>query len=298
MDENQKLAAEYTEAGVELLPETAPVEEPKVEEPKPESTPETPVAEPKPEEPTELLQTEPDAKPAKRPVYSVYDDLKGKRKEVKTERELRESAERERDELKAKLDAVSTATTQAERSDAVDDLEAFAKENDVDPAYLRKMQQVFLKGLPQATVDTEALERFKEWEKNNSQAIESQSFEKEFHSTLPTLKTMFPDASADEVSLIRTKLDELAHTDQYHDKELDYVIYKNQDSIKALISPKKRGIESKGRVDATAPTFDFDPNADISKMSDKEVAEWEKAYSQMGKTSELSMDSQGKRIFI
>ena len=109
---------------------------------------------------------------------------------------------------------------------------------------------------------------------------------------------MFPDATADEVSLIRTKLDELAHTDQFHDKELDYVIFKNQDTIKSLVSPKKRGIESKGRVDATAPAFDFDPNADISKMSDKDAAAWEKAYSEMGKTSELSMNQQGKKIFI
>ncbi len=293
--EEEKLAAEYTEAGVELLPETAPVAEPKADEPKLEDKPEPPVEEVKPEEPPEPLKTELDTKPAKR---SIYVDLKETRKEVKTERELREQAERERDELKVKLEAVSTASTPAERSDAVDDLEAFAKEIDADPAYLKKMQQVFLKGLPQQTVDTEALERFKEWEKNNSQAIEAQSFEKEFQSTLPTIKTMFPDASADEVGLIRTKLDELAHTDQYHDKELDYVIFKNQDSIKALISPKKRGIESKGRVDATAPTFTFDPNADITKMSDKEAAEWEKAYSEMGKTSELSIDSQGKKIFI
>ncbi len=292
--EEEKLAAEYTNAGIELL-ETVPVAEPKAEEPKPEEKPVTPVEEPKPEEPTEPLQTEPDAKPAKR---SIYVDLKETRKEVKTERELREQVERERDELKAKLDAVSTATTPGERNDAVDDLEAFAKEIDADPAYLKKMQQVFLKGLPQATVDTEVLERFKKWEIENSEAIDAQSFEKEFQSTLPAIKTMFPDATTDEVNLIRTKLDELAHTDQFHDKELDYVIFKNQDDIKSLISPKKRGIESKGRVDATAPTFEFDPNADITKMSDKEVAEWEKAYSQMGKTAELSMDSQGKRIFI
>lgn len=291
--EEEKLAAEYTDAGIELLP-TAPVTEPEVKEPETEEKPVTPVEEPKTEEPTEPLKTEPDAKPKR----SIYVDLKETRKEVKTERELREQAERERDELKAKLDAVATATTQSERNNAVDDLEAFAKEIDADPAALKKMQQVFLKGLPQATVDTEVLERFKEWEKNNSQAIEAQSFEKEFQSTLPTIKTMFPDATADEVNLIREKLDELAHTDQFYDKELDYVIYKNQDSIKSLISPKKRGIESKGRVDTTAPTFEFNPNADITKMSDKEVAEWEKAYSEMGKTAELSVDQQGKKIFI
>lgn len=291
--EEEKLAAEYTDAGIELLP-TAPVTEPEVKGPETEEKPVTPVEGPETEEPTEPLKTEPDAKPKR----SIYVDLKETRKEVKTERELREQAERERDELKAKLDAVATATTQSERNNAVDDLEAFAKEIDADPAALKKMQQVFLKGLPQATVDTEVLERFKEWEKNNSQAIEAQSFEKEFQSTLPTIKTMFPDATADEVNLIREKLDELAHTDQFYDKELDYVIYKNQDSIKSLISPKKRGIESKGRVDATAPAFEFNPNADITKMSDKEVAEWEKAYSEMGKTAELSVDQQGKKIFI
>lgn len=297
MDDEKKLAAEYAEAGVELLPSESRAPEP---EPKAEDKPEViePKEEPKPEdekpEPTESLQTEPQAAPKR----SIYQDLKETRREVKTERELRETAEKERDEMKAKLDAVATATTTTERTEAIDDLEAFAKEIDADPAYLKKMQQVFLKGLDIPKVDPAALERFTKWEAENSQAIEAQSFEKEFQGVVPSLKVAYPDATADELSLIRTKLDELAHTDQYHDKELDYVLFKNQDVIKTLVSPKKRGIESKGRIDATAPTFTFDPNADISKMSAQEYSAWEKAYKEATSQSELAIDTQGKKLLF
>lgn len=303
MEKDEKgLAAEYAEAGIELPPEPVITPESTPEEATPEEK-EPVIPEGKLEEsPEDSKETEKTSnsddtldKPVKR---SIYKDLKDTRKEMKTERELRLQAEAERDELKQKLEAVNTAATPSERKEAVSDLEAFAKEIDADPATLARMREVFLKDLNVPQVDPEALQRFMDWEKNNREAIDTQSFEAEFRTALPSIKSMFPDATQEEIDVIKTKINEIAHTEQYHDKEIDYIVFKNQTSLKELVSPKKRGLESKGRTDATAPEFTFNPNADLSKMSDKELAQWEAEYAKLTKPTELSTDAEGKRIFI
>lgn len=285
--EAANLAKEYADAGIELPPEAIQTPEP---EPAPEPEPVAPVVETGDgEEPPEPSQPKPEEPLKKR---SIYQDLKETRQDVKTERELREQAERERDDLKAQLEGRTTTT------EVDDELAAYAAEIGADPVALKKMQDIFLKGVPKPTVDNTSLEAFQEWQASNSKAIEAQQFEQEFKTVAPTIQGMFPDASAEEIELIKTKIDELAHTEAFHDKELDYVVFKAKDTLKTLVSPKKRGIESKGRVDATAPTFDFDPNADLTNMSPAQQAEWEKAYNQASKSDELVTDAQGKRLII
>jgi hypothetical protein len=97
---------------------------------------------------------------------------------------------------------------------------------------------------------------------------------------------------------MRKELDTLAHTTEFHDKEIDYIAFKNQDKLSSLITPHKRGLESKGRVDATNIPTDFNPNADISKMSAKEAEVWESEYRKMSKEDGLSTDSSGRRMLL
>lgn len=293
MNPDEQLKSEYEQMGVELPKEATP-ETPEALKPETDPAPaptETPTEPKDGDTPTGDTPPEPNPEPRKR---SIYHELKDTRKEVKTERELREQAERERDELKAKLAAVSTATTPQEHRQATDELEAYAQEIGADPNALRKMREVFLKGIEVPKVDTSALEEFKAWKEQNSKAIEQQQFEQEFEQ----VRSQFANASPDELSLIKQKLDELAHTPEFHDKELDYVIYKNKSVFDSLVSPKKRGIESKGRVDATAPTFTFDPNADITKMSATELEAWEKQYKALTEKSDLAIDAEGRKVFI
>jgi hypothetical protein len=225
---------------------------------------------------------------------SIYQDLKEKKNEVKTERELREQAERERDELRVKLEAKDNAPVS-------DELEAFAKEIDADPATIRKMKELFLKEATVASIPAdlqEQLRQFQEFQKTNNDAVATVQFDTEFKQAQPTLTKMFPNATAEETSLIKEKLNELAHTEQYHDKELDYIAFKNQDVLSTLLSPKKRGLEPKRRAEGETVSTTFNPNADLSTMSAKEAEQWEKEYRKMSENEGLAVDSQGRKIFI
>ncbi len=295
MDPKDKAAMDaYQEAGIELPPEAATAPEPEGEPapepaaaPEPDAEPEgTPEGEPKAPEP---LKEE----PKERKPRSIYHDLKDTRNDLKTERELREQAERERDELKAKLDAKPPIQA--------DDLDAFAAEIGADPQAIKKMRELFLKDMPASSVSPELetkLAQFEEWQRTNSTAIAAQQFETEFQSATPQLQKLFPTASQEDIVAMKKEIDTLAHTNEYHDKEIDYIAFRNQEKLAALITPRKRGLESKGRVDATHVPTTFDPNADITKMSPKEAEAWEKSYNETIKNAELVNDAAGRRVML
>lgn len=287
----KKEAEVYSEVEFEDIPKAEP------------ETPETPVVTPEPEkEPEAKEEDKDDAEPLipepepEKPVArkrSIYQDLKDKKNEVKTERELREAAERERDAALARLNDSKAPDS--------DEIEAYAREIDADPEALRKMKTLFLKDVASAGLSPEIaqqLKEFQEFQNQNRDAIDKVKFDEEFNQAVPSIKTLFGETTVEETKAIKAELTKLAHTEQYHDKELDYIAFKNQDTLKALVSPKKRGLESKGRTDATNATTNFDPNADISKMSDKESQAWEKAYTEAGKSEGLVKDSMGRSIFI
>jgi len=301
MDPKDKAAMDaYTAEGIELPPEAAPVAEPESEpapepaaNPEPEAAPEgTPEGTPDGEPAAPELLTE---EPKERKPRSIYHDLKDTRNDLKSERELREQAERERDELKAKLEGKPPVTIQA------DDIDAFAAEIGADPAAIKKMRELFLKDMPASTISPELqtkLEQFETWQKDNGQAIAKQQFEAEFNSAVPQLQRLFPNASKDDIAAMKSEIDTLAHTTEFHDKEIDYIAFRNQEKLATLITPHKRGLESKGRVDATNTPTTFDPNADITKMSPKEAEAWEKSYNETMRNSELATDSIGRRVML
>ena len=260
-----------------------------------EATPEAEVSEPAPEPAAEpkLEENKPE-EPQERKPRSIYHDLKDTRNDLKAERDLREQAERERDELKAKLE-MPAATIQA------NDLDTFALEIGADPQAIRKMRELFLKDMPASTITPELqtkLDQFEAWQKDNGQAIAQQQFESEFKSAVPQLQRMFPTASTEDISAMKGEIDALAHSPEFHDKEIDYIAFRNQEKLSALITPHRRGLESKGRVDATNIPTDFDPNADLSKMSAKDAEVWEKQYREMSKEEGLSKDSEGRRMLL
>ena len=97
---------------------------------------------------------------------------------------------------------------------------------------------------------------------------------------------------------VKEKLNELAHTKDYYDKSLDYVVFKEKETLLKLVSPKKRGMETKERKDIAEENYDFDPNADITKLSPKEQEAWEKKYNKMMENENLTEDSEGRKILI
>jgi hypothetical protein len=285
---------ELADAGVDL-PELkdAPKEEPKAEEPK---EPVEPKAE-EPKEPEAPLQ-----EPKEQRKRSIYDEYKDKKAEARTEKERADSAERERDELKAKLAAVDGAKTEPERQDALDDVDEFiSKHKEWNKDAIKEFIGLTRKGLKPELPDdlVKRIERFEAWEKTNSAAIEKQMFEDEFKSSMPKLEKMFGKASPDELDAIKSELDKLSHTKAWHDKPLAFIAFENQDTLQALVSPKKRGMESKDRKDGGDLEFEFDPNADYSKLTPEQKVKWEEGYQRMmGKKDGLLTDGEGRKILI
>lgn len=292
MNEEETYLKELADAGVDVtdIPPaevTPPEEKPTVENKEVK-------AEEVPEEKTLITE------PKEQHKRSIYDEYKEKKSELKSEKERADQAERERDELRLKLEAVSNADTPREKQEASDDLEAFAREIDADPETLRKMQSLFLKDV-KATTDeglAKDLQEFKRWKSENSQVIEKSRFEAEFQSVTPTLKELLPNASNEELQLVKEKVDEISHTKEFHDKDLDYVVFKNKDELSKLVSPKKRGMEQKGRKDVQDEVFDFNPDADYSKMSMKERELWEEGYKKFTSGEGIVMDAKGKKLLI
>lgn len=288
MNEEAEYAKTLAEAGVDLPElETQTPEEKTEEAPAKVEAEDEPKDEPLEPKSTERIKRNPD----------IYDEYKAKKRALKDERELRETAERERDELKEKLEAVATATTPQEKREAQDELEQFATETGTDLESLKRMRALFLKDLqpqidPQLSKD---LQEFKEWKTQNSQVLEKQMFEQEFSKVTPSLKEMFPSVSNEELNAIKTKLDEVAHSKEYHDKDLDYVAFKNRDLLSTLVSPKKRGLESRGRKEAQGEeSYDFDPNADLSTLTATQMAQWQKEYDKAVSNTGLTRDSEGR----
>lgn len=290
MNDEEKAMEEYAKAGVDLpeLKEQSVKEEAPEQEPKPEET--------KVEEHTVPLKenTEPERK------RSIYDEYKEKKAELKSERELRERAEQERDEFKRLLENREDAQTPQERQEAQDELEAFAREINADPQTIRKMRDLFLKDLKPQTDESLAnsLAEWKTWRAQNEKLIENQLFDTEFQKIVPSLKSILPNITDAEMAEVKKELDRVAHTKEYHDKDLEYVAWKHKDTLSALVSPKKKGIESKGRADTQEQSFTFDPEADISRLSPKEREAWEQEYQKLTSSKELATDSDGRKIFI
>lgn len=291
--EEDKYKADLEAEGVEVEEEkTEVVEETPVEE-KPKEEPKETEEKPK-EEPKEVL---PD--PIETKKRSIYDNYKEKKSELKSERELRENFETENTELKAKLEALQNADTKEEKKEALDDIDELAKEINADPAYLRKLKTIFLKDVKPANDESlkKDLADFKDWKTKNQEVIEKQLFEDEFSTVLPQIKSDFPKISDEEMKSVKQSLDKLSHSKEYHDKSLDYVVFKEKENLTALISPKKKGMETKERKDVASDDFDFDPNVDITTLSAGDQEKWEKHYRKSLETEELVNDSsKGKMI--
>lgn len=287
---------ELKDAGVDI-PETEAAQEPEKETPpaKEPPTDKEPAKEPEKEE-TAPLQDEP-----KQPKRSIYEDYKEKKAELKSEKVARETLERENAALKQKLEAIGNAETPEEKKEAADELEAFAEEIKADPAAIRKMRDLFLKDYKPATDESlkRDLEEFKQWKTANTASIEKQLFEDEFQKSTPKLKELFPTVSPEELTAIKGELDTIAHTKEWHDKSLAYIAFEHKDTLSALVSPKKRGMEGNARKQDAAPnSFEFDPNADYSTMTPKEREQWEAHYKGMTSGDGLITGTNGKKILI
>lgn len=298
MDQEQKYKEELAANGVEL-----PELEEEAEDPKePETEPEIPATPDKSEEPEgdEPEDTPPTPEEKKNHKRTIYQDYKDKKAEVKTEKERADVLQREKDELQAKYDAIAKAKTDGEPTDdAEEDAIAYAEKMGADPDLVKRIIADAKKGMQLDPELAQDMADFKQWKAQNQKTLEKQAFESEFETVTPVIKEFFPSVSASELKSIKENLDKLSHSKEWHDKDLEYIVFKNRDTISTLVSPKKRGMEDRERKDAPqADSYEFDPNADLSRMSPAELDKWEATYRGASKNEGLATNKQGKKIFI
>lgn len=291
MDESQ-IEADYKKEleanGVEL-PVDDSVESEKAEEAPPEA--------PKAEEKAEEAEKTPESEPREPRKRSIYDDLKEKKADLRSEREAREQAERERDELKQKLDEFSRTNSPEHKSDVPTDVLEYAEQAGADPELVRRI----LEARPAPVVDpsiAKGIEEFQQWKQQNAQILEKQLFEEEFTRTVPALQSMFPSANAEEINAMKSELDKFAHTPGMHDKDLDYVAFKHKEQLGALVSPRVRGMESKGRNQVDDSPTDWNPGADLTQMSAKQLEAWEAEYKKAVESSKSLVKSPGGKTIL
>jgi hypothetical protein len=293
MDQEQKYKEELAANGVEL-----PELEEEAEDPQePEKEPETPATPDKPEEPEDTPPAPEEKKNNKRTIYQEY---KEKKAEVKTEKERADALQREKDALQAKYDAISKAKEDGEpTAEAEEDALAYAEKIGADPDLVKRIIAEAQKGMKPDPALAQDMADFKQWKADNQKTLEKQAFESEFKAVTPVIKEFFPSVSDAELKSIKENLDKLSHSQEWHDKDLEYIVFKNRDTISTLVSPKKRGMEDRERKDAPqGDSFEFDPNADLSSMSPAERDKWEASYRAASKNESLATNGQGKKIFI
>lgn len=237
-------------------------------------------------------------KPEEPRKRSIYDDFKDEKKSRKEAESRAEQLGRDNAELRAKID---TATdNKGADIEAGDDAIAYAKKVGADPALVERIIKDARAGSKPEVDETlkKDLEDFKAWRAQNSKSIEQQMFNDEFERTVPTLKDLFPTINDDSLKAVRQQLDAISHSQEWHDKPLDYIAFKHKDQLAALVSPKKRGMESKSRKDTESFSTEFDPEADLSRMTFKERDAWEAEYKRLTKSSGLVTGSTGKKLLI
>lgn len=300
MADEAEARKQYADAGVDLPELQEGAEEP-AKEPEAPSAPEQGKEPAEPEQPAkepEHLQTPKPEEPQRK--RTIYDDYKDKKLEAKEAVARAEQAEKERDELAEKLRIASEAKAGTDTADATEDAIAYAKKVGADPDLVQRIIADARKGVAPTTDESlkKDLEEFKAWKSQNQHVLEKQMFEEEFQKSTPALKELFPTATPEELGAIKQELDVLSHTKEWHDKSLDYVAFKNKGTLAALISPKKRGMETKGRQDVEVTNFEFDPNADYSKMTSAQREEWEKHYKEATRSDGLMTDSEGRKSIL
>lgn len=220
------------ETPAEVTPEVVP--EPKVEIPA-EVTPEV-VSEPKVELPTKR---------------SIYQDLKEKKVEAREAKEEAEAMRAENARLAQELadlkQAKIEAKTPAEKQTVDDEIEAFAESIGADPDAIAGLIPILEKRLGKGeTLSKEDLEFIKQVKAEQQKTAGQVAFNNEWNDFVPSLKAEFPHVSDADLASVRKEVEKLAHTPEFHDKEIDYIYFKTKNSLSKLISPKRESAEGGG----------------------------------------------------
>lgn len=273
MDKSEQAAfdavqAEKTELGIAPEPvEAEPAEITPAEEPEA----------PKPQEPADPQEPS-DREPAPK-------DFKEYKKRLREE--LEADYDKKLSDLREELGKAKPSETATQNLE--EDIDALAKELDFDPDKTRKIIEVARKGIETLSPEDKALlEAYKAErttrDQESAEREQKEIFDTEWKETEKSLRTRFPNATPEQLDKARADMDEIAHSEKYHETDMDYILFKESEHFgKVLFSPRQATFESPRPLsigqEEEFPEFN-------SNMSPAQFAAFEKAR-------ERAMDTMG-----
>lgn len=248
-------------------------------------TPEPPVIiPPKEDKKPEGMDNVPPVDPSKKVSRpEAFIPLKKYHDEKRDWETLTTNEKRRADEAEARVAELTKLAGQDDSSKKDEDIEAFMAETGFD----RSTVDGFLKLAEKRLLGPERLEAIKTSESIVKEANIEAEFAQEMETIgTPELKKRFPAMTDEQLEKAQDYLDKVAHTKAFHDKPLDFVVYKHLDDIEKLfvgeskpndaVPPQTKKTIEGGRVGAGNPVSvsakDFEGSNDFSALSDLEPA--------------------------
>lgn len=202
---------------------------------------------------------------------SIYDDYKDKKQEAKDFQSVAITAaaalglelkgNESPAELQELLQKAKDATTPKEKSDVADDLKAFAEEEDMSPEKLQKLIDLIGKRVPAPSIPDDLAKKIEDvtaWKQEQDTKARRAEEDAAIVAYAPTVKTLLNVSDDAELKSIMEEVTKLAHTKEFHDKEVAYIVWKKQAELSKLVSPKKPSFESAGKRGETTPDAPVD----------------------------------------
>lgn len=289
-----------SEQGIDTVQEDATEAKPVETKPEVDDSEEDDTDDTKSQEDSESEEPKQKEAPKKESIYKAHKEKKrALREEIAKSTDLEKKLAEKDAKIEELQKLADAATTQKEKQEVKDEIEQLASEYNLDPSFLKKLSSTLLNEVkPSITksVDPESASKIQK-------IVETQEFNEEFEETLPFIEETFGKLNDSDLKNVQSELNRLAHTKEFHDKDLDYIVFKNRGQLNSVITPKKRGIETKTRNEEKEAeeesSFDFSQTPDFDNMSDAQVKAWEVEYNKLkGKKTGLTTGPNGKKFFI
>ena len=122
------------------------------------------------------------------------------------------------------------------------------------------------------TAITEFMEKSQKIQRKDS---DQRYFNTQWSGLLPTFEKDFPRLSEEQKDVAKKAMDKIWHTKEFFNKDIDYVYFKNKSKFDAIISPRKKGLET-GRTQGYTAAAQKNGVKLSTSPSSKELREAEK----------------------
>ncbi len=213
-----------------------------------------------------------------------------KQREGRRNNELKELAGKV-DTLTGLVQQLAQARSPEKQEEAKDELADFASEQNLDAEGLKRLVGIIQKKIQPADKPAEQEPEYKE-------AEEAQIFNVEWDDFQEQVEEKFKNSTPSQWKKAKVLMDELSHSEDYHDKDLDYVYFKNKQAFDdILFAPKKKSAETSRVGDAEYEEEGTDFDNEITNVKDAIKAQKD-MYKHIQKDQKIIIHRNGEEIVL